>query len=77
MLHRSSLKRWRLLQADKGKTESLFRALKIHPALCRILVQRGIETYDAAHDFFRPQLSQLHSPWLMKDMEKAVDRVIT
>ncbi|MBD0284063.1 MAG: single-stranded-DNA-specific exonuclease RecJ [Flavisolibacter sp.] len=77
MPHRSSLKRWRLLQADKGKTESLFRALKIHPALCRILVQRGIETYDAAHNFFRPQLSQLHSPWLMKDMEKAVDRVIT
>ncbi|MBD0293720.1 MAG: DHH family phosphoesterase, partial [Flavisolibacter sp.] len=77
MPHRSSLKRWRLLQADKGKTESLFRVLKIHPALCRILVQRGIETYDAAHNFFRPQLSQLNSPWLMKDMEKAVDRVIT
>lgn len=49
--------------------------LKIHPVLCRILVQRGIDDFDRAKDFFRPALSQLHSPWLMKDMEKAVARL--
>ncbi len=42
-----------------------------------MLIQRGIETFEEARDFFRPRLSGLHSPWLMKDMEKAVDRVIT
>ncbi len=45
--------------------------------LCKILVQRGIETYEKAKDFFRPQLTELHSPWLMKDMDKAVDRIIS
>ena len=52
------------------------KALNIHPALCEILSQRGIETLDEAKDFFRPQLSQLHDPWLMKDMDKAVDRIL-
>lgn len=65
------------MAADKAKADELFRALKIHPALCNILVQRGIATFEAARDFFRPQLDQLHSPWLMKDMEKAVDRILT
>ncbi len=70
-------KRWNILSADEKKVSSLQEALKIHPVLCKILVQRGIETYDAAKDFFRPQLSELHSPWLMKDMDKAVQRIIT
>ncbi|HEX4958718.1 MAG TPA: single-stranded-DNA-specific exonuclease RecJ [Lacibacter sp.] len=61
---------------DQSNVDLLFRELKIHPALCRILVQRGIDTYEKARDFFRPQLEQLHSPWLMKDMEKAVERVL-
>jgi single-stranded-DNA-specific exonuclease len=65
-----------MVPLHKAKAADLFRTLKIHPALCAILVQRGIDTYDAAKDFFRPQLSQLHSPWLMKDMNKAVDRII-
>jgi single-stranded-DNA-specific exonuclease len=50
--------------------------LKIHRALCAILVQRGVDEYKAAHAFFRPQLSSLHSPWLMKDMDKAVSRIL-
>ncbi len=70
-------KRWNILTADKNKISSLQQSLKIHPALCKILVQRGIEEFDQAKDFFRPRLADLHSPWLMKDMEKAVDRVIT
>ncbi|MCW3073025.1 MAG: recombinase RecJ [Flaviaesturariibacter sp.] len=70
-------KRWRQVPWNQEKAASLFRSLKIHPALCAILVQRGIDTFETAKDFFRPQLSQLHSPWLMKDMEKAVTRILT
>ena len=49
--------------------------LKIHHVLCRMLVQRGIETFDQAKQFFRPQLTDLLNPWLMKDMDKAVERI--
>ena len=51
--------------------------MKINKTLCRILVQRGIKTFDAAHNYFRPQLSHLHDPWMMKDMLKAVTRIIS
>lgn len=70
-------KRWKILSADESKVTSLQEALKINPLLCKILVQRGIETFEQARAFFRPQLSSLHSPWLMKDMEKAVERIIS
>lgn len=70
-------KRWNILSADSSRTQSLYETLKINKTICSILVQRGIDAYDKAKDFFRPQLSQLHSPWLMKDMEKAVDRLLS
>ncbi len=63
--------------ADEDKVNSLQQALTIHPVLCKILVQRGIETFEKAKDFFRPQLTGLHSPWLMKDMDKSVERIIS
>lgn len=69
-------KRWRILSSNKEKTEALFNELKIHPSLCSILVQRGIDTYEKAKQFFRPQLTDLHNPFLMKDMEKAVSRIL-
>lgn len=69
-------KRWKLLSADKKKIEPLQQSLKIHPIICQILVQRGIEIFDVARKFFRPQLQELHSPWLMKDMPLAVDRIL-
>ncbi|HMG69128.1 MAG TPA: single-stranded-DNA-specific exonuclease RecJ [Chitinophagaceae bacterium] len=69
-------KRWNILQADPEKVLSLEQSLHIHPVVCKILVQRNIETFDKAKNFFRPQLTDLHSPWLMKDMDKAVDRII-
>jgi single-stranded-DNA-specific exonuclease len=72
----SKSKRWQINTADKSKSDELFKSLKINPALCNILAQRGIETYDAAKNFFRPQLSQLHSPWIMKDMRIAVERIL-
>ena len=69
-------KRWNILNADESKVASLQQALNIHPVICSILVQRGIETFDTAKDFFRPQLTSLHDPWLMKDMDKAVERIL-
>ena len=69
-------KRWRILSSNQEKTNSLFKELKIHPAICNILVQRGIDTYEKAKGFFRPQLSDLHDPFLMKDMHKAVERIL-
>ena len=70
-------KRWNILPYYEEKTALLQKALGISPALCNILVQRGIENYDQSKEFFRPQLNMLHSPWLMKDMDKAVERIMT
>lgn len=69
-------KRWKILSADAGACKSLHESLKINPALCKILVQRGIATYDDAKTFFRPSLDMLYDPWLMKDMDKAVQRIM-
>ena len=69
-------RRWKILSADKQKVDLLKQSLKISSVICNILVQRGIETFEQSKDFFRPQLSQLHDPWLMKDMDKAVERII-
>ena len=68
-------KRWRILQSDTEKTNSLVSALSINKTLCQILVQRGIDDFQKAKNFFRPSLTHLHSPWLMKDMELAVKRI--
>ena len=70
-------KRWNILQADEVLVASLREALKINKTLCRILVQRGIDDFEKAKQYFRPQLTDLHDPWLMKDMDKAVNRIIT
>jgi len=70
-------KRWNISIADEEKVKALHQSLKVHPVLCKIFVKRGIETFEQAKKFFRPELTELHSPWLMKDMEKAVARIIT
>lgn len=69
-------KRWNLLRADENKVRFLQEALKIHAAICRLLVQRGIETFDEAKAFYRPLPEHLHHPLLMKDMQLAVDRIL-
>ena len=53
----------------------LAQELGIDPVLSNLLVQRGIKSYDEAREFFRPDLSMLHDPFLMVDMQKAVDRI--
>jgi single-stranded-DNA-specific exonuclease len=68
-------KRWNFLQADKEKVARLQQDLRIHPALLKILIQRGIETFEQVKNFFRPELSHLHNPFLMKDMHQAIARI--
>lgn len=70
-------KRWKILTAPQESVDFLYDSLKINRALCKVLVQRGIRTFDQAKKFFRPQLSDLHDPWLMKDMHKAVRRILS
>ena len=70
-------KRWKILQADNGKAVVLQQSLKINPALCHILAARGFDSFDKAKHYFRPQLTDLHDPWLMKDMDKAIQRILT
>jgi single-stranded-DNA-specific exonuclease len=68
-------KRWNILPADENKGQPLYEDLKINKILCNILVQRGFDSFEKTKQFFRPQLSHLHQPWLMKDMDKAVQRI--
>lgn len=55
--------------------KQLARELNIHPVLGQLLLERGIQTANEAKRFFRPQLHDLHDPFLFKDMDKAVDRL--
>ncbi|MES2387517.1 MAG: single-stranded-DNA-specific exonuclease RecJ [Bacteroidota bacterium] len=71
-------KKWLLLpEPDKQKTNELAMALggKNHETLAGLLVQRGIESTEEAKSFFNPSLEHLHDPFLMADMEKAIDRL--
>jgi single-stranded-DNA-specific exonuclease len=69
-------KRWIVKpKGDPKVVQELAQALAIDCSLANLLVQRGITDYDAAKTFFRPQLSDLHDPFLMKDMDKAVERL--
>src|SRR5947209_6090950 len=69
-------KRWKIVEVDQEKTGVLFKELKIHPALCHILAARGVGNFEQARKFFRPALSDLHDPFLMKDMDKATARIL-
>jgi single-stranded-DNA-specific exonuclease len=66
---------WKLRLVDEAITDNIVQALKVHPAICRLLALRGIRDYDSAKFFFRPAITDLHSPFLMKGMDKAVARI--
>nr|WP_299170811.1 single-stranded-DNA-specific exonuclease RecJ [uncultured Allomuricauda sp.] len=55
--------------------ERLSAELKVDSTVVQLLLQRGITAYEEAKNFFRPELSHLHDPFLMKDMDKAVERI--
>ena len=60
---------------SEEKIKHLAQALNVEDFVAQLLVQRGIETFDDAKNFFRPSLDHLHDPYLMKDMDKAVERI--
>ncbi len=62
-------------EADEATATALAKELDIHPALGQLLMRRGIRTSAEAKRFFRPQLSDLHDPFLMNDMQIAVERL--
>ena len=69
--------RWLLNKpVDNQQVAEIAKVLNIDEHLATLLVQRGITNYEEAKTFFRPSLEQLHDPFLMKDMDKAVDRVL-
>jgi single-stranded-DNA-specific exonuclease len=68
-------KRWKILSVDETRVDALHSSLKINRAICRVLMERGIDNFEKAKDYFRPQLSELHDPAMMKDMDKAVQRI--
>lgn len=69
---------WKFLTPSSdlvSREESMAKELGISPILCKLLLQRGITSIEEAKKFFRPQLQDLHDPFLMKDMDKAVERL--
>ncbi len=71
------VRRWNINDpADTALVKELSEAINVNEILARLLIQRNIDTYDKAKTFFRPSLSHLHDPFLMKDMEKAIKRLL-
>ncbi len=69
-------KRWIIGEQPKeSEVDALSSKLNISPAIASVLIQRGISDFESARNFFRPDISRLHDPFLMKDMEEAVDRL--
>ena len=70
--------RWNLKpKPDQVLVQKLQSELKVDSLIATLLVQRGITTFEEARLFFRPSLDDLHDPYLMKDMDKAVGRIET
>ena len=69
--------RWTLKPKPNPEiVKQLQQSLNVDEAIATLLVQRGIETFEDAKHFFRPSLEHLHNPYLMKDMDKAVARIL-
>ncbi len=69
-------KKWVVWTDEGGIAENLQETLQIEGAFCDLLAARGIDNRDKAIAFFRPRLNALHDPFLMKDMQLAVDRIM-
>lgn len=62
-------------KASQFAVEKLGKEINVNPTLANMLINRGVESFDQAKDYFRPNLSQLHDPFLMQDMQAAVERI--
>ena len=68
--------RWTIkAKPEQHQINTLCNDLNVDSLIAQLLIQRGIKTYDEAKKFFRPKLSDLHDPFLMKDMDVAVKRI--
>ena len=70
-------KKWNILSSENTVVTSLAKALSVSEIVAHLLALRGITTYDDAKSFFRPEIAHLHDPFLMKDIQIAVDRIQT
>ena len=69
--------RWTILEPpDPVRLKGLAAEIQTTETIARVLMNRGIETFECARDFFRPDISMLHDPFLMDSMHAAVDRVL-
>lgn len=70
--------RWtQKINTDAKIVAQLSNDLGVDKTIATLLIQRGVKTFEEAKSFFRPSLTALHDPFLMKDMDKAVDRILT
>ena len=70
--------RWTLASPpsrESGIVEQLAQEINVSETIARILISRGIDTYDKAKEYFRPSFQYLHDPFLIDGMDRAVDRV--
>jgi single-stranded-DNA-specific exonuclease len=70
-------KKWILRKAENAIVNELQREMGIHRTLCELLERRGVHSIENAQQFFQPDVNQLHDPFLMKDMQTAVERLST
>lgn len=70
------MKRWTIKKHDHDQVRSLANELKVSPIVAALLITRGYETVEKANTFLNPSFDQLHEPYLLKDMEKAVKRIL-
>jgi single-stranded-DNA-specific exonuclease len=62
-------------KSSQSNIEQLGKDINVNPILSNMLINRGVDSFEAAKNYFRPTLSHLHDPYLMKDMEEAVNRI--
>ena len=67
-------KRWEICDATEGSGE-LAEALNVTPIVAQLLIRRGVNSFDKAREYFRPDIKSLHDPFYMKDMDRAVGRL--
>ncbi|MEI8137550.1 MAG: hypothetical protein WCH21_09535 [Bacteroidota bacterium] len=71
-------KQWKIYtNSNTNAIEELEQQLNVDGIIAKLLVQRNINNYEEAKDFFRPDLKQLHNPFLMKGMNIAIERINT
>ena len=70
------MKKWTIQKHDREQVAKLSQSLKVSPLVAALLITRGFDTEETAHKFINPTFEDLHDPYLLKDMDKAVKRVL-